>query len=441
LPIDTLKTNLTRINQMNFCFRKLFRFGAWGTSCLCVIAFGAIPARPQQASADWQTQVRHDAAIADWSDALGLVDGVLSVHPTDYDAREWRGRLLLWSGDAKSAEVDFLSLTAESPNDPDTWQGLASVYEREARWEDALKAIDQAEALDTHRADLHMERARILRALNQTLQANDEVRQVLAIDPGSTEARAAVTSLRPPPKQQLRIGSDNDLLNYTSAYQSEWLSLTSSWSPHWTTSLAGDFYQRGGPNAGKFAGSITLKTERFGAITAGGAIGHDNGIIPRSETFFALDRGWRLSEDRPLRGIEATHEEHWYWYSTARIFTLSGGTLIYLPRDWTWSINIQGVRNSFPGLPVGWKPSGMSRLNVPLLHWKERVLSGNALFAVGSEDFALIDQVGSFASQTYGGGLRFQLTAMQDITGYAAFQQRTQGRTDTSFGLSYGIHF
>lgn len=419
----------------------MFRLGTYGASCLCVSAFCAIPAHPQQAPPDWVSQVRQDAAVANWSGALRIVDGVLLSNPKDYDARGWRGRLLLWSGDAKSAEAEFVVLTAESPKDSDVWQGLASVYEREGRWDDALNAIDEAEALDSHRADLHMERARILIALSKTPQAHDEFRQALAIDPGNAEARAALTSSGPPPKQELRIGTDNDLLSYTSAYQSEWLSLTSSWSQRWTTSIAGDFYQRGGPDAGKFAGSVTAKSPRFGAITAGGAIGHDSAIIPRSEAFFDLDHGWRLSEDRPLRGIEATYEQHWYWYSTARIFTLSGGALIYLPRDWTWSIDVNRVRNSFPGLPVGWKPSGMSRLNFPLSHWKDHALSGNVLFAVGSEDFALIDQLGSFASQTYGGGLHFQLNATQDVTGYASFQQRTQNRADTTFGFSYGIRF
>lgn len=426
---------------MKFCFRKMFQFGTYGASCLCVFAFCAIPAHPQQAPPDWVSQVRQDAAVANWSGALRIVDGVLSRNPKDYDARGWRGRLLLWSGDAKSAEAEFVALTAESPKDPDVWQGLASVYEREGRWDDALNAIDEAEALDSHRADLHMERARILNALSKTPQAHDEFRQALAIDPGNAEARAALTSSGPPPKQEVRIGTDNDLLSYTSAYQSEWLSLTSSWSQRWTTSIAGDFYQRGGPDAGKFAGSVTAKSPRFGAITAGGAIGHDNAIIPRSEAFFDLDHGWRLSEDRPLRGIEATYEQHWYWYSTARIFTVSGGALVYLPRDWTWSIDVNRVRNSFPGLPVGWKPSGMSRLNFPLSHWKDHALSGDLLFAVGSEDFALIDQLGSFASRTYGGGLRFQLNATQDVTGYASFQQRTQNRADTTFGFSYGIRF
>jgi hypothetical protein len=37
--------------------------------------------------------------------------------------------------------------------------------------------------------------------------------------------------------------------------------------------------------------------------------------------------------------------------------------------------------------------------------------------------------------------LRFRFTALQDVTAYGAFQQRTQGREQTSFGFSYGIRF
>ena len=78
---------------------------------------------------------------------------------------------------------------------------------------------------------------------------------------------------------------------------------------------------------------------------------------------------------------------------------------------------------------------------IPVRSWGVRQLSGNVFFAVGTEDFALVNEIGSFSSQTYGGGLRFQITTRQDVTGYAAFQQRTQDRTDTSFGWSYGIRF
>jgi hypothetical protein len=142
-----------------------------------------------------------------------------------------------------------------------------------------------------------------------------------------------------------------------------------------------------------------------------------------------------------VHGVEFDYGQHWYWSQAARILTLNGSAFVYFPRDWTLTLAATGARSAFSGTGAEWRPSGLGRLAFPLAHWSERRLSGNVFFAVGTEDFALIDQIGRFASQTYGGGLRFQISSRQDITGYAGYQKRTQGRTDTSFGLSYGIHF
>src|SRR5215470_11476620 len=81
------------------------------------------------------------------------------------------------------------------------------------------------------------------------------------------------------------------------------------------------------------------------------------------------------------------------------------------------------------------------RLGFPLAGWGGRRLYGNVFFAAGTENFAVVDQIGRFASQTYGAGLKLQIASGRDVTGYAGYQRRTQNRTDTSFGLSYGIHF
>ncbi len=133
--------------------------------------------------------------------------------------------------------------------------------------------------------------------------------------------------------------------------------------------------------------------------------------------------------------------QHWYWYTTARVLTAHEMAIVYLPRDWSWSIGLTEARSHFSDTNIDWRPSGQTRLGFPLGHWYQRELSGNVFYAVGTEDFAQLDQIGSFASRTYGGGLRFRLTARQDVAGYAAFQQRTQDRAQTNFGLSYGIRF
>jgi tetratricopeptide (TPR) repeat protein len=399
------------------------------------------PAFAQDQPTDWQTQVRKFAESKDWDSAMRIVERELARAPQDTDVRAWRARVLNWSGHPAEAEKEYLEILKVSRNDPDNWMGLASAYLREGRVEDGLRALDRAVELDPKRADLRAARARALRAMGERNEARMEFQKALNLDPTSMEARAGLISVRGEPRHEMRFGQDNDLFNFTSANHDGWVSLVSQWTPHWSTSLAGSFYERAGTRAGKFSGAITGRMSRWGALTAGGAAGHDNAVIPKSEGFFDINHGWKTGETNFLRGVEFDYGQHWYWYQTSRILTLNCTTIVYLPRDFTLSLGATGVRSTFSGTSAEWRPSGITRLGFPLANWGEKRLSGNIFFAAGTEDFAQIDQIGRFASQTYGGGLRFQIKARQDVTGYVSYQKRTQNRTDTSFGLSYGIHF
>ena len=119
------------------------------------------------------------------------------------------------------------------------------------------------------------------------------------------------------------------------------------------------------------------------------------------------------------------------------MLTFSGVQIYYLPRDWTWSITITAARTGFTGTGVEWEPSGISRLEFPL----RRTVTGNLFFANGTEDFAQIDQIGRFSARTYGGGAKYRLAPGQDIRCYLARQYRSDGQTETAFGVNYGFHF
>jgi len=401
----------------------------------------ASPSCGQTQNPDWQAQVRQYAQAQNWSAALQLLDRELARAPKDLDIRAWRARVLAWSGQTPEAEREYLAVLQVSKNDPDIWMGLAAVYLQEGKIPKARRAIDAAEELDPKRADIHAARARILRAEGDVKGARLEFQVALALDPAGADARAGLPSLREEPKHELRFGMDNDRLSFANDYYGEWASLVSHWTSRWATSVAADVYQRGGMTAGKFVGSVTRMQPKWGAVTIGGAVGHDNGVIPRSEAFFDLDRGWKVSETGFLRAVEFDYGQHWYWYRESRILALNGTTIFYFPREWTFTLGATGARSAFTGTGAEWRPSGLGRLGFPLARWGERRLSGNVFFATGTEDFAQVDQIGRFSSQTYGCGLRFLATARQDITAYVAYQRRTQGRTDTSLGLSYGIHF
>jgi tetratricopeptide (TPR) repeat protein len=407
---------------------------------LGAVLFGSL-ARAQQAEEPWQTQARKYSDAREWDDALRVIDQQIGLSPDDTDIRAWRARVLTWAGRLAEAEHEFNEILKVDKSDPDNWIGLATVYAQQGRSDEALRTADHAVELDPNRADLREARAAMLHASAESNDARIEFQRALVRDPGSSDARSGVSSIRGEGKHELRFGFDEDLFSFAPANRDQWVTLVSKWSPRWTTSAGGSLYQRGGIDAGNFIGSVTRSQPRWGAITVGGATGHDNGVIPETEAFFEFDHGFKVSEDHPIRGVEVIYGQHWYWYATARILTVNETAIIYLPRDWTWSVGLTEARSHFSDTNIDWKPSGQTRLSVPLGHWSERELTGNVFFAVGTEDFAQVDQIGSFASQTYGGGFRFRFTSRQDVTGYVAFQQRTQDRAQTSFGFSYGVRF
>ncbi len=398
-----------------------------------------LPAMAHQ-EADWQQQVREQAAAHQWSAALETANRRLAAVPTDLEARHWRARLLQWSGHLPEAEAEYRSVLAAAPEDADILSGLAQVLARQQRTEGALALLGRAQRLAPLRPDILIQRAQLLRALGHSEQARQDLRAALAFDPRNREARAALAALEGQPRHEFRIGTNMDFLNYTSRAQAQTASLRSMWSSHWMTLFAGDFYQRFGQGAGKFTGSGTYRLGTSDALTAGGAISRDQGIIPKREIFFEYGHGFRLAkpgEKGFFRGLETAYRQHWFWYADAQILALTGSVLLYLPREWTWSLSVTGARSRFPAAGAEWRPSGVTRFGIPVRHQ----VTANLFFGVGTENFARVDQIGSFSARTLGGGLRYQLTRRQDITGSVAYQNRSQARTQTSFGLNYGLRF
>jgi tetratricopeptide (TPR) repeat protein len=395
----------------------------------------------QVAPAPWQQEVRTYTEKQDWVSAMRLVESEMARSPQDMDVRAWRARILTWSGRLDEAEQEYLQIIAIVPNDPDNWMGLAAVYSRQNRLQDALQSLDGAIALDPKRADLHLARGRALRALNRDPEAKAEFKAVLALNSDDKEARAGIAPLKVQPKHLLLLGTNANLFSFADADQQEAINLISRWSTHWETSFGGSFYRWVGVDAQKLNASVAVKSVRLGSFTLGGALAHDGGVIPRNEAFYAYDRAWRLAHGGFLRGLETNFEQHWYWYSSARVITLHETTTAYFPRDWTWSLRLIGAFSRFSANGAEWRPAGFSKIAFPLKNFENRQIAGNIFFATGTEDYAQVNQIGHFSSHTYGGGLHFQIHPAQDIGGFAGYETRTQGLNQVNFGLTYGIRF
>jgi tetratricopeptide (TPR) repeat protein len=372
---------------------------------------------------------------------MRILDEQMTRSPGDMDVRAWHARVLNWSGKLEQAEREYLEIIAVVPNDPDDWAGLAAVYSRENRTQDALQALDRAVQLDSTRADLHLARARALRAVNQRREAKAEFEEVMVLDPRNDEARTGIASLKTEARHQLLLGTSTDLFSFAGANQEQEVAIISRWSEHYESYAAGSVYHWAGINAQKLTAGATRKSKTLGSITIGGAFANDGGVIPKNEALFAYDHAWRFAHAGIWRGLETNYEQHWYWYSTAKVLTLNQTAIAYFPRDWTWSLRVTGARSEFHPTGAEWRPAGFSKIGFPIKRFESRQLGGNIFFAAGTENYSQVDQIGRFSSHTYGGGMSFRVAAAQDVNGSAGYQQRNDGRSEMSFGFGYGIRF
>ncbi|MHB8484268.1 MAG: tetratricopeptide repeat protein [Candidatus Acidiferrales bacterium] len=399
-----------------------------------------------QGTDDWLERVKKSVAGHDLKAALEAVDARLAAEPEDSDAMGWRAQILAWMGQRKEAEIAYRRALRLSPKDGDFLLGLATLLAQDGRNAEALALLDTTVKIPPARADVLNERGRVLRALGRRDEARVAFVQAETLEPtnisaADDEARAGLRSLEEPLRFEIDIGNETDAFNYTGAANTQTITFVAKPNARWILSTEADIYQRFGANAQKVIGSATYRLTPSDAFTVGGGGGNALGIIPRTETYFEYGHGFRISETKAVRGIEATYNQHWFWYEQAGVLVFTGTVATDFAHDFCWTMSGDAARSRFNGAAVAWEPSGYGRLEFPLPRVAASRLLLDLTFAVGSENFSEVDQVGAFASRTYGGGFRLGLTEKDYVNFYVARQERNGGNSETSYGVSYGLRF
>lgn len=429
---------MTFKGNLKSCFQiRVWEFAPWVRQLLALgtcLLFVLSPCQAQGVPAAWQDQIRASVSGRDLPTAFQIVESRLAEAPQDLEARGWRARLLAWSGRWQEADAEYRIVLAAFPRDVDMLVGLSYVLTWEQHYQDALNVLNRAEEIEPTRADIYLSRGRALRAIGQVKESRVAFQKSLALNAGDQEAKDGLASVIADPRFTLSFGTDVDTFNYTGTAYAFTTSLTAQINAKWTANISLVGQQRFGQAAGTFLPSASYKLTRRDSISVGGDIANAQSVVPMNSAFLEYGHGFSLGE---RFGIEASYHQQWYWYQGARVMTLTPHITLDLPRSWSWSLQLTEAKSSFAGLPPGWRPSGLTRVNFPI----HRTLSGNVFYAVGTEDFALVDQIASFSAETYGGGLSYWFRRRHHFSGYAGRQERSQGRTETSYGVSYAFRF
>ncbi len=403
----------------------------------CLLSPGDPPAARAETEA-WPVEMHRLIAARDFAAALARAEEELAADPENLEARTWRARLLAWCDRRAESEAEYRRVLAVAPPDADVLLGLANVLGAEERYAEAFELLQRAAALAPSYVDVYNARGRMLRALGRRADAHAAFAQALTLDPLNADALGGLDSVAPPPAHVLLVGSEFDSFNDPSPdAQGLSLELRTDLSPRWTCAVSSRLDRRGGVDAARLLGSMTCRPTSHQAITVGGGGGRHGGVVPKGEAFLEYGHGYMASQTGFVRGIEASWNQRWLWYETAQILTLTPSLLVYWRAQWTGFLSVTAAHSRFPGVGAEWRPAGSSRLTIPLA----RRLTGSLSFAVGTENYAEREQIGRFSARTFGGGLKIELTPGQDLSGTIAYQNRAQGRAQTSMGIGYAVRF
>ena len=405
-------------------------------TALCALSFASL-IFAGQTNDDWQARVRNFVQAKNLSAALQVAEARLAAAPQDLEARGWRARLLAWSGRWNEAESEYRIVLESAPSDVDILVGLSYVLAWEKRYDEAIVLLKRAQEIDPRNPEVDVALGRALRGAGQRSLAQQAFHDALLLDPLDDDAKSGLASLRSVPHFTLSGGLDVDTFNYTATAYAVTNTLTDQINSKWMASVSAIGQSRFGSDAGTFISSLGYRFTSHDSLTIGGGFANAQPVVPESQAFFEYGHGFTVSEQGVLRAVETSYRQQWYWYQGARILTLTPQFQLDLPREWYWSFQLTEARSTFQNLVPGWQTSGLTRLGFPLY----RSLRGNVFWAVGTEDFTLVDQIGSFAARTYGGGLSYWWKERFQLSGYVAVQDRSQGRSQTSYGVAYALRF
>jgi tetratricopeptide (TPR) repeat protein len=228
----------------------------------------------------------------------------------------------------------------------DAGAALADVLLWQRNYTEALLTLDRARKISPSAPEILSRRARVLGLLGRIPEARSEYQRTLQFDSQNKDARTGLATLRGEAKHELRISEDVDFFNFASAGQTQSFSLSSRWNHRWSTVFGVSTNQRFGQDAVRFLASTTFHVTARDWFTVGSAVSNNQSVVPTLEAFYEYGHGFRI-ENRWLRGLDCSYQQHWFWYQGAHVLTLNMSQLVYLPREWTWGLNVTGARTGF----------------------------------------------------------------------------------------------
>jgi len=402
-----------------------------------LLVLAAVPLTAQMSRAERAAAMEKAQAHVskrEYDQALALFRRMAQANPQDLEARNWVARLESWQGNYAQAEELYRAVLRDAPGNLEAELGLVDVLAWQGRHEEALGRLARLEQQHPGKFDVLIRRARVLRWAHRRREAIAAYEEVLRREPEDAEARDALAALRAETLYKLEASYFTEEFNFAGnthgsfvelayhdldrvwllgrfTYQNKFSQNNTRYTLGGTYRLFERTWARGEVSLAPPGDTVIANQDYQVELT--------QGLHPR----FTVGGGYRFLNFRAADVHALTALVNWDPHPKLHLYVR------YIPARTTFETPAASV----------WNQNGWTRL-VWDAHPK---VSPYFLFAVGSEDFAGIsaEQLGRFAAQTYGTGAEVRLTPRHGFRAGYYYQNRTLGRREQGFGVSYFVRF
>jgi YaiO family outer membrane protein len=360
-------------------------------------------------------------------EALELYHAVVTSNPDNFEDRFWVAKLSGWTGRPAAAESLFTALIQERPEDYDTRIGLIDVRIRLKHYAAAqadLEALGRTHADDP---EVLFRRGRVCEAVGNRHQARRYFEQVLASNPDHAESGEALRRLAVDARWASGIEYYGEHISHAAATRGTTASLQARPSDRLRWRAAASLQQKFGHTEVRVGGELTHGLFGAAEVHWSAHVAPGAGVLPRQTYGFGLGR--KLGRRLVLYG-----DYTWLDFEAADVHRAGSRLELYAGPRWIFSGHYAFARTHFLGAG-GAVSNHAASVSVGYLYGGTNLLRVSG--AAGGESFALpsIDAIGQFSAHTIGLDWRHFVSPGLGIALLYAYQDRSNGVKQHSYGL------
>jgi len=366
-----------------------------------------------------------------FAEARALYTRLLGRDPENIDYQIWIARLSGWMKEYSASLTAYDRVLDRAPRNAEALVGKAYVEMWQQHFSIAADLLAQAEKFAPEDPDIQIALARLCHYQSHEREAAGRVSRALSLDPENAEAKNLGSEIHLPRNRELRVGYGQDRFSFADPGNMGYLSAGYIGESN-RVSLQYEEWSRFEQRARRAGLSFVRKSRDRWWLRAGATWGPGAVVIPRHEYTAGL------AHKLPRRFVFDA-DYRFLRFRAADVYLISPALSYYFATP-AWLTAT--IYNSWTTWRAAEAP-GSTHQSWLVRYYRQvaKPVILHAGYARGNESFVAlsIDRLGLFQANTYLAGAAVRFSPGYSAELYGAYQTRSNGSRQTSFGVNFMV--